>query len=125
MVLFETVTGSKLKDCIVKEDKIFFVAEEGEASKAIGKNGINAQNLQKALKRKVRIVEFNNDLIKFINNLIYPVKYKDIKNNEGVVVISTIENSDRGILIGRNASSLRMLEEVVQRFFDIKEIKVY
>ncbi len=125
MVLFETATQSKLKDCFVKDDKIVFVVDEGEIKKAIGKNGFNALNLQKALKRKVRIAEYSSDLIKFINNLVYPINLKEIKNDNSTIIISAIESSDRGVLIGKNASNLRLLEDVVKRFFDINEIKVY
>lgn len=125
MVLFENATQSKLKDCFVKDDKIVFVVDEGEIGKAIGKNGFNALNLQKALKRKVRIAEFSSDLIKFINNLVYPINLKEIKKDNSTIIISAIESSDRGVLIGKNASNLRLLEDVVKRFFDIDEIKVY
>ncbi len=125
MVLFETMTKANLKDCIINDDIIFFIVEENQIGKAIGKQGSNIRNLQKALKRRIKIIEYSNDLIKFINNFIYPIKAKDIKNEDGVIKIMTPDIESRGVLIGKNATNLRSFESVVKRYFPIEEIKIY
>lgn len=125
MVLFETMTKANLKDCIINDEIIFFIVEENQIAKAIGKQGSNIRNLQKALKRRIKIVEYSNDLIKFINNFIYPIKAKEIINEEEVIKIMTPTIESRGILIGKSATNLRLFESIVKRYFQIKEIKIY
>ena len=125
MVLFETMTKANLKDCIINDEIIFFIVEENQIAKAIGKQGSNIRNLQKALKRRIKIVEYSNDLIKFINNFINPIKAKEVINEEGVIKIMTPDIESRGILIGKSATNLRSFESIVKRYFQITEIKIY
>lgn|SRR3989338_9693797 len=125
MVLFETMTKTNLKDCIINDEIIFFIVEENQIAKAIGKQGSNIRNLQKALKRRIKIVEYSNDLIKFINNFIYPIKAKEVINEDGVIKIMTPDIESRGILIGKSATNLRSFESIVKRYFQITEIKIY
>lgn len=123
MSLFETVTRAKVKDCF--EDHILtFVVDEGEIGKAIGKKAANIKKLEKMLNRKIKIVEFNSTLIQFIRNLVFPVKLAGIEENEGVVTLKAVDMTGRGILIGKSAQNLRNNEKVVQRYFELKELKV-
>ena len=124
MSMFESITHSKLKDCIITESLVTLIVEEGHIAKAVGKGGSNAKNLERKLNKKVRIVEFSSDLVKFIQNMTYPAKIKEVKNEEGIVTITSADSQSRGLLIGRGASILRSYEAIVKRFFDITEIKV-
>lgn len=124
MSFFESITRTKLKDIIDNNESLTFIVQPGNISKAIGKKASNVQKLNKALKRKIKIVEFNPDVMQFIKNYSYPLKITDIKKEDDIVTITGEDTKTKGILIGRNASNLRYLEKVVQRYFDIKEIKV-
>ena len=124
MALFEAVTHSKLKDCIISEILVTLIVEDGEIGKAVGKGGINAKSLESKLNKKVRIVEFSDDLVKFIQNITYPAKIKEVVNEDGIVTITSADSQSRGLLIGRGASILRSYESIVKRYFDIQEIKV-
>ncbi len=121
--LFESMTKAKVKDCIANE-RILFIVEKDEISKAIGKGGANVKRIEKALNRKIKIVEFNSNLIQFIKNLIYPLKSKDIKEEDKNIIITPIDNNTRGLLIGRAAQNLRGFEEIAKRYFDIEQIKI-
>ena len=37
--MFESMTHSQIRDCIIKEDEIIFIVAEGEIGKAVGKGG--------------------------------------------------------------------------------------
>ncbi len=124
MSMFESMTRSKLKDCVISENAVTFIVKENEIAKAIGKAGINVKNLERLLNKKVRIVEFSEDIAKFIQSLTYPAKIKEIKQEEGVVTITAADTRSRGLLIGRGANILRAYEAIVKRFFEIDEIKV-
>lgn len=122
--IFESITGAALKDCFEQNDKLIFVVKQGEIGKAIGKRGINTKKLERILKKRIKIIEFNPELLQFIQNIVFPSKVKEIKEEEGIVIITPPDSETRGYLIGKSASNLRNTEEVVKRYFEIKEIKV-
>ena len=125
MSLFETLTQAKLKDCILEHDHVIFIVQENEIGKAIGKQGSNVKRLEKALNRKIKIVEFNSQLLNFIKSLVYPARIADIQEQDGIVTIQAPDMKTRGLLIGRNASNLRNYEKIAQRYFPaLNEIKV-
>ena len=123
MSLFESLSGAKVKDCIVN-DVIFFIVHENEMGKAIGKQGSNIKRAENALKKKIRLVEFNNDVCRFVQNLIHPLKVREIKEEESIVTIYVNDTKTRGMLIGRDRHNLNSINNIVKRHFDVVEIKV-
>ncbi len=124
MSLFESMTGAKLKDCIISENLVTFIVGEGEIAKAIGKAAVNVKKLEQKLKKKIKIAEFSDDIVKFIQSLTYPAKIKEVEKEEGIIKITAADSQSRGLLIGREANILRAYEAIVKRYFDIEEIKV-
>lgn len=123
MAFFESMTGAKVKDCI-SDDKLIFIVEENNMGKAIGKNGANIKRLENALKRKIKLAEFNNDVLQFVRNLIYPADIAEIKNDGGLVTIKGRDTNTKAMLIGRDRQNINSISEIVKRYFDIREIKV-
>lgn len=123
MSLFESLTNAKLKDCISGE-KYTFIVEEGQIGKAVGKRGVNVKRLEDTLKKKVRIVEFSSDKMQFIINLIYPIKPKDMKEENGIIYISGGDTRTKGLLIGRESRNLNNLKALIGRYFGTSDIKV-
>lgn len=125
MAHFEQMTRAKLKDCIIGEQQVFFVVEQGDVGKAIGPRGANIRRLEEAMKKKIKMVEFAPELVSFIKNLVYPIDVKEVREqDDGIVVIMPPDLKARGLLIGRNAQTLRAYESVVKRFFSIKELRI-
>lgn len=125
MAHFEQMTRAKLKDCIIGEQQVFFVVEPGDVGKAIGPRGANIRRLEEAMKKKIKMVEFAPELVSFIKNLVYPIDVKEVREqDDGIVVIMPPDLKARGLLIGRNAQTLRAYESVVKRFFSIKELRI-
>ena len=125
MSLFEKITTARLKDCIIENNQIIFIVQPGMISKAIGKKGANVKTLENKLNRKIKIVEFDSQPVKFIKNFILPTRIDDIEINENIVTIKASDSGVRSILIGRNGNNLRYIEQITQRYFpEIKEIKV-
>lgn len=126
MSLFESITRTKLKD-FFKDHKetLNFIVVKGEIGKAVGKKASNVKKLEKLLNRKIKIVEFDSKLKRFIKNIIFPLKTKNISEYEGIITIDSEDSKTRGILIGRNAQNLRNLEQITKKYFpELKEIKV-
>jgi N utilization substance protein A len=124
IAMFESITHTNVKDCISEPDRLIFIVNENQVSKAVGKNGANVRRMEQALKRKLKIVEFNSDGQQFTRNLIYPLKAKDVQEHDGIIVITSPDSQTRGYLIGRNAKQLRGYEAIIKRHFPIKEVKV-
>jgi N utilization substance protein A len=124
MSLFETITRAKIKDCIIKETLVLFIVQPHEVGKAVGPKGANVKKLEQILKKRVKIVEFASEPVNFIKNLVHPLQVTEIIEDEGVYTMTPTDLKTRGLLIGRNAAHLRSYEEIIKRFFPIKELKV-
>ena len=124
MERFTSITRVGLRDCFIENDMAYFIVDKGNIGKAIGKNGSNVIRLEKIFNRKIKIVEFNSDLLQFIRNVAFPLKIKEIEAEDGRITISAVDLKTRGLLIGRAAKNLRNMESIIRRYFDIKEIRV-
>jgi len=125
MSLFEKITRADLKDCFVNRERVVFIVQHGEMGKALGKQKFNLQKIEEAINRKIKIVEFNPDVLEFIKNLMYPLKILEIKQDDSVVIIKGSDTKTKGLMIGARAQNLRNYEELVKKYFDnVNEIKV-
>jgi N utilization substance protein A len=122
--LFETLTKAEVKDCFEIGERLVFVVKEGNIGKALGKGGSNIKKIEGMLKKKLRIIEFNPDLLRFIQNVVYPSKVKDINMEDDIVTITPPDSQTRGYLIGRGAVNLNITKDIVKRYFEVKDIKV-
>ena len=125
MSLFGSMTGTDPKDCFDMDSVLFFVVKPGDLWKALGKQASNLKRLEQVLKKKIRIIEFAEEKLEFIQKAVLPLKISDItENEEGIVTIKGPDTKTKGLLIGRNAKNLRNLENIIRRYFEVKEIKV-
>ena len=125
MTHFEKVTHSRLKDLVETETKMFFVIENGQLRKALGPQMKNVKRLEELFKKKIKIIEFDSIVTKFVVNVLAPLKVVDIKEVDGIITITGPDQKTKGLMIGARAANLRMYESIVQKYFsDIKELKV-
>ncbi len=124
MSFFESITHARLKDCLEYKNSLTFIVQPGQIGKAIGKKGVNAKRLEQKLNKKIRIVEFSDDVTIFTKNLIYPLRVNDVKEQDKTVTVYSDDVKTKGLLIGRNSQNLRNTEKTVKRYFDIEKIKV-
>jgi NusA-like KH domain protein len=122
--LFEQVTHARVKEAFYIKEVLTFLVLEGDKFKALGKNLSNLHKIEQMLQKKIKIVEFNADIIKFITNLIYPFKVESIVQNDKIITITDSDTKTKGLLIGAKAQNLRMYESIVKKYFEIEEIKV-
>ena len=125
MSLFEKTTRARLKDYFVDDNNTMtFVVHEVNLGKAIGKQAINVKKLENLLKRKIKILGFNPNPVKFTKNIVYPLKV-EVEQQETVIVIKANDTKTKAFLIGRNQSNLKNNLKIIQKYFkEIKEIKV-
>ena len=123
MTLFESVSGAKVKDCIAN-DKIVFIIEENDMGKAIGSNGSNIKKMERILKKRIKLVEFSNDAVQLVKNLIYPIEVLNIEYDNSVITIHGKDINSKSMLIGRERQNINHVKNIAKRYFEIKEIKV-
>jgi len=117
--LFENLTNTKVKN-ILDEERLIVIVEHGELGKAIGKKGKNIRMVENIMHKKLKIVEFSNDPIKFVSNFIYPIKVNEITLNDDVIEIKERDRKTKGLLIGRERKNLNELNDLVKNYFNLK-----
>ena len=122
---FEKITRAKVKDCFVdKLELLTFVVQPGQLRNAVGKQGFNVKRLEQHLNRKLKIIEFNPTLERFVRNVLFPSKVEEVTKEENIITVKPLDSKTRGLIIGRNAQNLRNSEATIKRYFQIEELKV-
>jgi len=122
---FEKITRVHVKDCFLYEEEVIFIVDGKMLGKAVGKQGVNAKRLAQNLRKRVKIVAFDDDVTKFVQNLIYPVKSSNIyKGEDNIITIKASDYQSRALIIGRDSKNLKVCKEIVSCYFEIQDIKV-
>lgn len=121
--MFEAITNVSPKDCISGEPLIF-VVNRGDIAKAIGKNASNIHRIENLLKKKVKIIEFNDDICMFVRNVIAPLKVAEVTKDENKITIKDNDIKTKGMIIGRDSTNLKKTKEIVSRYFEFEDIVV-
>jgi N utilization substance protein A len=120
--LFENLTNSKVKD-FLENEKLIIIVEPGEMGKMIGKKGKNIKMIENMMHKKLKIIEFSKDPLKFISNFIYPIKAESIALNNNCIEIKSSDRKTKGLLIGRERRNLNELNALIKNYFNI-EIRI-
>lgn len=125
VALFENLTGAGVKDCIIDGDVVYFIVEEGEVGKAIGKNGNSVKNAENLIKKDVKIFEFSDNIDKFVRNLIPQVNFVKVKEEQNKNIVEIwVDKKDKAVVIGRDGKNLKLFKELLQRNHDVSELLV-
>ena len=122
--LFENKTRSTVKNFLEYNEIFIFIVKENQARKAIGPKGINVKKLSDLLNKRIKIVEYNSEPVKFIKGFISPIVALDIKVEDKIIEIKVSSTREKGLLIGRDKKHLNMLKNLVKKYFDIEDIKI-
>jgi len=125
ITFFENYTGVSVKDCLIDENCIYFIVEEGKVGIAIGKNGSSVKKVERMVGKGVKLFEFSNDLNVFVKKLIPQVNEITIRNeNDKTIVDVKVEKKDKALVIGRDGKNLKLFKELLQRTHNINELIV-
>lgn len=128
--LFESITGTMARDCIIdsKFERIIFVIKEGEIGMAVGKGGKNIALLEKITGKKYEIVEFSDDPVRFLKNVLKPANVKEVrvtkKPNGNMIAVISVDNKDKGIAIGKNGRNAEKARVLAKRYFNINNVLI-
>ena len=122
--LFETVSQASVKDCIIMDDRIYFLIEEGELKK-IRENGQLIKNLEKMLNKKILIFEYSRDLLIFLKNSIKGIREIKIRNERGGKIAEiSVDNSVKSLVIGKNGKNIKALRQILKRNYNIDNLVI-
>lgn len=116
--LFERLTGARVKD-VFNSNGFLIVVDFGDIGKAVGKNGSNIKKFSDMINDRVKVVEFNKDLMNFLKNLIMPLKIEKMEQEDGFINIFA-DTKTKALLIGRNQKNLEQYNKVFKKYFDLK-----
>jgi N utilization substance protein A len=125
MQLFESVTSVRAKE-VLEEDTVVFLVDKGKLGQAIGKGAHRLKRLEELLKKKVKIVEFDDEE-NFIRNLFkpFPLTSLDIRDETaGRVAYVSVEPKDKGKAIGERGKNLHIVKKLVRKYYDIVNVVV-
>jgi N utilization substance protein A len=122
--LFETVSQASVKDCIIMDDRIYFLIEEGGLKK-IRENGQLLKNLEKMLNKKILIFEYSKDVSLFLKNSIRGIREIKIRNEkEEKIVEIGVDNSVKSLVIGKDGKNIKALRQILKRNYNIDNLVV-
>ncbi|MBI2452431.1 hypothetical protein HYV50_05145 [Candidatus Pacearchaeota archaeon] len=119
--LLDKITHVKTKNCFIHNNTIFFAVNRNEVSRAIGAGASNIRKMQEKTGRKIRIIieiEGDNDLKRFIEDIIAPARVKSVERKENELIITAGNGRSKAALIGRDKRRLEELKKIVHDFFN-------
>jgi N utilization substance protein A len=130
MSLFQSVTGATARDCIIDEklDRVIFVVNKGDMGLAIGKNGATIKTLQDLVGKKIELVEFSDDPVEFIRNMLSSNLVLDVKINEkgdgNKVAVAVVDPKKKGVVVGREGRNAEKARLLAKRYFQISNVLI-
>ncbi|MFY9299925.1 MAG: NusA-like transcription termination signal-binding factor [Candidatus Nitrosotenuis sp.] len=128
--LFQNVTGASARDCVEdeKQNRVIFVVNEGKMGLAIGKGGSHIKNLQNIVKKNVELVEYSDDPINFLKNMLNPKLVSDVKLNKRLdgttQAIVIVDPKKKGIVVGREGRNAEKARLLAKRYFEITSVLI-
>ena len=128
--LFQNVTGASARDCVEdeKQNRVIFVVNEGKMGLAIGKGGSHIKNLQNIIKKNVELVEYSDDAITFLKNMLNSKLVTDVKLNKRLdgttQAIVLVDPKKKGIVVGREGRNAEKARLLARRYFEITSVLI-
>ena len=128
--LFQNVTKATARDCLddEKQNRIIFVVNEGKMGLAIGKGGSNVKSLQNILKRNVELVEYFDDPIKFLKNILNPKFVNEVKldtkpdgSSQAIIIV---DHGKKGLVVGRAGCNAEKARLFAKKYFNISSVLI-
>jgi transcription termination/antitermination protein NusA len=130
MSLFQSITSATTRDCIVddKMDRVIFVVNKGQMGLAIGKGGSTIKQLQNMVARKIELVEFSDDAVEFIRNMLNADMINDVKLSERAdgtkQAVVTVDPRKKGAVVGREGRNAEKARLLAKRYFQISNVLI-
>lgn len=118
---FEKITKVHPRDCLVMDDCIYFIVEQGKMGLAIGKNGEVIKEVRKVFGKPVKLFGYKDKPEDFLKNMIPSIKTYEMSGDS---ITITVPNTDRMAVIGKNGRNIKVIKEIMKRHFAVKNLKL-
>jgi N utilization substance protein A len=118
---FEKITKVHPKDCLITEEQIYFLVDPDKVGFAIGRGGAVIKEVIRVLGKPVKVLGYYNDPKEMIKSIAPGVK--SIETVNGSMIIS-LPAKDKIALIGKNGNNIKAIKTILDRHFDIKNLRV-
>jgi len=127
MAAFESVTGVLARDCIFDDRSAVFVVDERSVGKAVGKKGQNVKKLQNLLNRRVEVIGYSDDPVRFLKNIFHPAHILAVnvidKNGKKIARVH-IDKESKRIFERKIESRMKIAKTLAKRYFNIDNVVV-
>ncbi len=128
--LFQSMSGATVKDCIVDEkgERMIFLVSKGQMGLAIGRKGATIQNIERAVKRAVEVVEWSDDPAEMIKNALDPRFVSEVRitdrldGTKSAVVV--VDPRKKGAILGRGGRNAEKVRLLAKKYFDILNVQI-
>jgi N utilization substance protein A len=120
-------SGASIRDCVVEDDRVVFVVDKGYLGIAIGSKAKNLEKLRSLFKKSVKFVEFDEDKVRFVQNLCKPYEVTKITvegADDASIVRIQVNPQDKSKLIGKGGRNINMIRKIAQRHHPIKDVQI-
>src|SRR3989338_602929 len=120
--LLDRTSRVKTRKCFVHNGVIFFAVNREEVSKAIGPSAVNIRRIQEQIGKKIRIIredEGVEDIKRFIEDVVSPIRPKAVEARDGCVTITAGNNQNNASLIGRNKRRFLELKKIIHDTYNL------
>ncbi len=128
--LFSRVTRVTAKHCFLYNNTLVFIVPFIQVERAIGKDNSNLKQLSQILGKRIRVLaepRARKDLTNFVKVLVAPARFDSldvVKSENGEEVLIKADLEGRSMLIGRNKARLEELKQIIEQYFEIKNVRV-
>jgi len=121
------ITKTDILDCMIIDDKLIFIVQQGQLGAAIGIKAKNLEKLRNMFKKTIKFVEYSKNKEQFIKNLCKPYKIKKINlegDEDSPVAKIEVEISDKSKIIGKNGRNIEIIRKLAQRHHSFKDVQI-
>jgi NusA-like KH domain protein len=129
--LFGRVTRVTAKHCFSYNNTLVFIVARNQIEQSIGKDNSNLRKLSEILGKRIRVIaepHSMKDLKGFVSVLVSPIKFDSLEivktttGDEEVLIKADLQG--RSMLIGRNKARLEELKQIIEQYFEIKNVRI-
>ncbi|MEM4500451.1 MAG: NusA-like transcription termination signal-binding factor [Candidatus Woesearchaeota archaeon] len=119
--LFESVTHLSVKDCLIFDDVVFFLLEEGQ----VVKNNDLIKILERTMKKRIKIFTYNSNLMEFLRRSIKGAKEIKIRNEKDKKTVEvSINDAYKSLVIGKNGRTINAFRKFLKRNYNVDEVVI-
>ena len=130
MSLIQDLTSVTAKDCIFdsKLNRVILVVDSTQMGLVIGKKGMMIKKLKKITGKLIEIVEYSDDPVKFVTNILNPDLIENIKltknSNNNQTIVVNVDAKNKGAVVGKNGRNAEKARSLSKKYFQINNIQI-